>query len=290
MDKKNILKIIFSLIIGLVLATFCMLKYIYVKFHGYDNLIKVLDNVTGYDATYMNFGYWGGRENKETLTEANKTSCEHMISKIEIKDTDKILDVGCGYGDQDILINNKHSKCNIDCIDINPLQIDKLNNRLQEAKLTKKINARVGSATELPSEDNKYDILFSIESAFHYDTREKFFDESYRVLKNNGKMVIADIVLKDNYFLNFPVYITKQFFEIPQDNLITKEKWIKQLEDRGFSVQYTDITDNTFIPYFNYFKQNHSFNNIILDKIIDLIVMYMTAYCPFKYMTAVATK
>ena len=118
MDKKNILKIIFSLIIGLVLATFCMLKYIYVKFHGYDNLIKVLDNVTGYDATYMNFGYWGGRENKETLTEANKTLCEHMISKIEIKDTDKILDVGCGYGDQDILINNKHSKCNIDCIDI----------------------------------------------------------------------------------------------------------------------------------------------------------------------------
>ena len=85
MDKKNILKIIFSLIIGLVLATFCMLKYIYVKFHGYDNLIKVLDNVTGYDATYMNFGYWGGRENKETLTEANKTLCEHNITMKTVK-------------------------------------------------------------------------------------------------------------------------------------------------------------------------------------------------------------
>ena len=38
-------------------------------------------------------------------------------------------------------------------------------------------------ATELDFRDNSFDSIICVEAAFHFDTREKFVREAYRVLK-----------------------------------------------------------------------------------------------------------
>jgi ubiquinone/menaquinone biosynthesis C-methylase UbiE len=285
--SKRILLLSILLLLLILIILYIFLKYLGYKYSGYNNLIKILNNVEGHEENYMNFGYW--EDNIKTLTEANKNLCKKIFEKEEINKDEKILDVGCGYGEQDLyLINDINKDIKLDCIDINEKQVENFNNKISD-EIKEKINYKVGSATDLEYSNNTFDKVYSIESAFHYKPRSKFFEESYRVLKKNGKLIIADILLNKNAS-KIPIKICKNFFDIPDENLKYIDEWKKDLQIVGYNVEIEDITENTFIPYFNYFLSHHTFNNKIIDTFTNVIVKYIIKHQPFKYVIAVAKK
>lgn len=102
--------------------------------------------------------------------------------KNNIKETDCVLDVGCGKGRYINRINCNRFACDI-------------------ADSSKFINGNFsyGSCLSLPYEDNKFDVVLCCECLEHSIFPNNAIKECLRVLKNNGKLLIIDKDKKINF-------------------------------------------------------------------------------------------
>ena len=102
----------------------------------------------------------------------------------------KILDVGCGYG------GVLRKFINYGAMPENLYGIDLLPDRIEMAKkLSPHINFYLGSATELPFEDNFFDIVMQFTvftSILDYSVKQKVAQEMLRVLKPYGIIIWYD--------------------------------------------------------------------------------------------------
>lgn len=280
----NILLAILIILIMIIMGGITT-KYLIEYFcDGYDSLKMILNKVKDNNKDYMNFGYWD--EDVETLTDANKNLCKKVIN--EFSDiSGRVLDVGCGYGEQDIYWNKRY-KYEITALDISEKQIQKAKKRLKKEKI-KGVKFITGTSTSLPACDESYEKIICLESAFHYKPRVKFFSESYRVLKKNGEMVIADILVnKEKIGIVSTIFMKfyKKLLCIPEENLISVDEYIKELIDNGYIVEEKRITNKTFKPYFDHFFKNINVPNKLLSWIIYLIgklTMNNMESFPFDY-------
>lgn len=251
---------------------------------GYDGLKDVLRCVKNNDKDYMNFGYW--ETDKITLAEANTKLSDLTINQLKNKGG-RTLDVGCGYGEQDIYWTKRY-KMNITAIDISKKQINECKEKAKRESL-KGIKFMKASATNLPFQDKSYDNIVCLESAFHYKPRTDFFKESYRVLKDESEMVIADLTVRKNMYGIQPsvmIAFFKKLLSVPDENLITTLEYVKQLEKEGYSVETQDITEQTFQPYFKHFFKNLKMPNMIFRAVFNsvgyMIIKNLKNF-PFEY-------
>jgi len=240
----------------IIIMVLCYLGFLIMKnnFDKYNQLISILKKVgNNENSNFMNYGYWD--KPNMTMFDANKRLCKIVGSKGDLKNAKNILDVGCGYGEQDFYWK-KNINAKIHAIDICNISI----NKAKKINKNKDITFDTGNACSLNFDDNTYDRVVSLESAFHYDPRINFFKESYRVLKKGGKLVIADILYNDDDDIDIFNVINRnafgKLFEIPETNKISMLQFKTQLEEVGFKVKLEDITDKTFKPYYNYFFKN----------------------------------
>lgn len=197
------------------------------------------------NCNYLNLGYW---EN----TNQTKVACEQMIDQVisyaNIKENQTILDVGYGYGDQDIYLANKIPNLNIYGINITDIQVKKAQQQVKEKGLSGQLFLEKGDAVSLNYDDDTFDTVIVIESAFHFNTREKFFKEAHRTLKNTGVLCLTDC-LPTNKTKNPDFQKNSERYGIPIDNQYDITEYIKKLEKIGFkSITYIDISEKV-IPY-----------------------------------------
>ena len=92
----------------IIIMVICYFTFIIMKnnFDKYDQLINILKKVgSNENSNYMNYGYWD-KPNMNML-DANKRLCKIVGKKGDLKNAEKILDVGCGYGEQDFYWKKK---------------------------------------------------------------------------------------------------------------------------------------------------------------------------------------
>ena len=138
-----------------------------------------------------------------------------------------------------------------------------------------------GDACELPFDDNSFDVVLSLESAFHYPSREKFIREVKRVLKPGGKFMLGDILInkKSNIVYCMQKYICSYLnvVNICDKDINTLET---TLEDNGFRYDIEDITKHTFVPFYNNFISNYNHNVVysILTTVGINFMLYAQKY------------
>jgi microcystin synthetase protein McyJ len=215
------------------------IKKMYSKF---DDLLLAANS----NCNYLNLGYWKQTNN---VIKASEDLLDLVIEKAEIKDGNKILDVGFGYGEQDIYFANKFPKIEINGINILTKQVEFAQQKVKLAGLSNRVVLIDGDAVNLTFEDSIFDLTLAIESAFHFDTRQMFFNESYRVLKPGGIIVLTDC-LPQTFSKN-----DKKFIEastnmgIPLANQYNIQVYIDKLKEVGFEkISYIDLTKHV-IPY-----------------------------------------
>lgn len=99
----------------------------------------------------------------------------------------KVLDVGCGTGAQ--LARYQKAGCEVYGIDPSPSML-----AMAQKRLGKLVDLHLGSATEIPFEDNYFDLVTAtlVLHELEPTVRDAVLAEMQRVVKENGRLLLID--------------------------------------------------------------------------------------------------
>ena len=188
------------------------------------------------ESGYYNYGYWeSGIANQG---EASDNLVRKLLEPISTK-PGRILDVACGLGGSTRYLKNVYSAENVVAINISDFQIRHAHGVLPEVDV-----ARMDAA-HLAFADNSFDAIICVEAAFHFDSRDLFLREAFRILRPGGWLVFSDEINPK------PFSWQERYGYLPKANHLVGPGDLRQrIERAGFqSVKVTDATDECWRPF-----------------------------------------
>lgn len=162
----------------------------------------------------------------------------------------KVLDLGCGIGGASRFIADKYD-CEVTGIDITPEYIETAQ-LISEKVGIKNVSFEQASATDLPFEENAFDVVWTQHVQMNIEDKRVFVSEAARVLKPEGKLAYFDILSKNGQGLYFPV-------PWAQDNsisfLCSSAEWNELLSAAGLREETKENITTEAIEWFkNFFE------------------------------------
>lgn len=159
---------------------------------------------------------------------------DYIWGLLKLEDPTILVDIGAGTGLFSIEFSKKLDSCTIYACDISEVMINWMNKNILPSNPS--IKTILLHDSKLPIQDNKADLVFMITLHHELVDTKSTLEESYRVLKDGGKILIVD--WKKNEFKQGPA----------QEIRVTPEEVKTQLEENGFKNFIIDSTlDNFFI-------------------------------------------
>ena len=179
---------------------------------------------------FYNFGYWDAHT--RTQREASEALVDRMVSRIARPGEGSILDVACGPGGTTRRLLRYYAPAQVTAINVSAAQIAEARRRAPGCAF------HVMNATHLGFPDASFDALVCVEAAFHFDTRDRFLREAFRVLKPGGSLVLSDMLFRELY------RPFSEYGQIPRANLLpTLGAFGDRLGAAGFeAVEVLDVT------------------------------------------------
>lgn len=214
-------------------------------------------HVMGDDTLFINLGYW---DKAKTLDEASYEMADVLAEKADLQPDDKILDVGFGFGDQDIHWCKTRNLRDLHGVNISSVQVNTARERVQREGLQDRIHLREGNAVATGFDANSFDKVMALECAFHFCTREDFFREAHRVLRPGGQITLADFIARENQPMTFKRWVAsllgRRAWQIPAYNLYPVARYRQELENLGFkNIRVENINAHVFKHFVAYQRQ-----------------------------------
>ena len=138
----------------------------------------------------------------DLMTFKNHSKWKKEIAEIaKYSSPKKILDVATGTGD--IAINlSKIKGSKIEGVDVSGNMLKIARKKIDELKIDN-IVLKTCEAENLVFEDNNFDIVSIGYGVRNFSNLEKGLSESYRVLKKDGKLIILETSIPENFIIKF---------------------------------------------------------------------------------------
>lgn len=178
--------------------------------------VKILNSTVGYDLAALDYD-----KKEKYLNSFEQNKILPLFGEVKGK---KILDVGAGTGRLALILGNAGAQ--VTALDVSVEMLKML------AKKNSKIETVVGEAEDLPFKDNIFDFVTATFLIVHLKNPTAFFDEAYRVLKDDGRLIITNINQKEA-----PEVKTKQGNIKIESYYHRPEKIIEELENLAFKIE-----------------------------------------------------
>lgn len=136
---------------------------------------------------WLNLGLWEGPGTEEEAPLAVRRLVEALAEPLPKGAS--ILDVGNGLGVQDPVIAEVARPRSFVTMNITESQLRAGKRPIAEARA----RAVLADATRIPLADASMDGVISVEAAFHFPSRRRFFAEAFRVLRPDGVLSMSDV-------------------------------------------------------------------------------------------------
>ncbi|MFZ0442027.1 MAG: arsenite methyltransferase, partial [Methanobacterium sp.] len=158
--------------------------------------------------------------------------CGNPTALAEINQGEVVLDLGSGGGIDVFLAANKvGEEGKVIGVDMTPEMIETALKNTKKGGY-KNVEFKLGEIENLPLEDNSIDLIISNCVINLTPNKSKAYDEAYRVLKPNGRILISDIVTDGD----IPLEIRKNFqaWAGCVAGAMDKHEYIKTIKNAGF--------------------------------------------------------
>lgn len=205
-------------------------------------------NALGRSKLYLNWGLWDTQTAE--LDDAALTLILELGRRAGIGPDTRLLDVGFGFGDQ-LIDWCRHAQLGHGTgVNICPEQTEIARRRIAENGLTDRVDVVVGDACNLPFGEGSFDAVTAVECAFHFRTRERFFTEARRVLREGGRLVLADFigVEQPDRKQRFAQRITSRIWDFAPGSFCTPDEYRALLSRLGFKDVILDVVTDRVLP------------------------------------------
>ena len=206
---------------------------------------------------YLNFGLWD--DGVRDYVSAAENLVRRLAAWGGIGPGSRVLDVGCGFGAQDVLLARELRPARIVGIDVTYPHVVAARERARSAGLDGEVQFRHGSGTDMRLPDASFTHVLGIEGVVHFDTRERFLREARRLLCPGGTLLLSDYCLAraprgplDRIF----VALARAAWQIPAANVETVESYRALLVRCGFGAVEIESAGARTIP--GYFREQTS--------------------------------
>ena len=216
--------------------------------------------------------YW--KEDTKTLEDAQQNKIDHIVKKLNIKNGQKVLEIGCGWGGMAFEIA-KQKNCEVKGISLSKNQINYCKIKAKEMGLDNQVSFELADYREI---QGKYDRIYSVGMFEHVGKKfyKAFFESMNKLLKDDGIFLLHTIGVVDklsppNKFINkyiFPGGVCPSFSQIIEpiektglivsdtETLIrhydkTLESWLERFLGKRQEVK--DLFDEKFVKMWEFY-------------------------------------
>jgi len=203
---------------------------------GNDFYQLFLDPTMTYSCAYY-------KDVQQTLQQAQIQKYEELCRKIRLKESDRVLEIGSGWGGFSIYAAS-HYGCRVSAVTISRQQYEYAQKRINDLGLSNLIDIRL---KDYRHAQGKYDKIVSIEmiEAVGHKFYKAYFRECHQLLKKDGILALQMILAPDHRYESFRKnmdFIQKYIFPgslLPSISVI--QKALNETGDLGL-FDYQDIT------------------------------------------------
>src|SRR5882672_10001770 len=192
------------------------------------------------------FNRWADAGEGEKMERHHLDITEKAMRLMELRAGERVLDMGCGSGWATRLLARMVSEGPDGFGQV--IGVDISDEMVRQARAASKdfenIMFVVGSAAQIPWEENFFDKALSVESFYYYPDQDRALAELFRVMAPHGRMFILINLYRDNEYslqwvdkLKVPVHVR------------SAAEYVSLLQQHGFdNVEWRQIPDDTPTP------------------------------------------
>jgi cyclopropane fatty-acyl-phospholipid synthase-like methyltransferase len=216
----------------------------------------------------MHYGFW--EKDTKTLRQATQRFNEVLARRARITDKDWVLDAGCGVGGSSIFLAKTYG-CRVTGLTICPRQVVQAKKNAVKQGVAHLVEFHEMDYMATAFKAKVFDVVWGLESICYAESKERFIRESYRVLNDRGRLVVADGFASRESYEGADRRLMDEWLDgWIVNHLDTPERFARFARDAGFrDIGYRDVTTNvmrtsTLMYYVSFpFMFLHQLNKIV---------------------------